>query len=261
MMTGLRFLSASLLGCMAATCSVSDSARAAIYAPGDSIPSVQGDVFTWSRGDANGSYTGWVSFSGDDLSGLPAELTANASGQYGGESSLQLNTPGSFVTSGGNGNLYSPTVVQDFTATVSSGTSGGSFTRVVAQFRTLGTELDYDSLRLGSDLGSEGAIAPGLITESGRTELGGFGGSSVDILAVWDLDSSQDAYRLDFNASGSSLSLSQFHLDTFTQSSAFASVTAVPEPASWGAIGMLALAGLGAHRVRGRRSANTPASA
>lgn len=250
MMTGLRLLSASLVACVASTCWVSDSARAAIYAPGDSIPNVQGDVFTWSRGDADGSYTGWVSFSGDDLTGFPATLTPNAAGQFGGESSLQLNTPGPFVTSGGN--LYSPAVVQDFTATVRSGASGGPFTRVVAQFRTLGTELAYDSLRLSNDLGSSGSIAPEAILKSDRIDLGGFGGSQLDVLAVWNLESSQDAYRLDFNASGSSLSLSKFHLDTFTQSTAFASVTAVPEPASWLAIGAVTISGIGVRRFRRR---------
>lgn len=258
MMTGLHFFSISFVACAAASCLVSGSARAAIYAPGDSIPNVQGDVFTWSRGDAGGSYTGWVGFEGADLSEFPADLTPNASGQYGAESSLQVNSRTSIVAS--TDALYSFAEPQDFTAIARSGTSGGDFTRIVAQFRTNGTELNYGSILLSSDVGTDGNVAPTFMMETGR-DPGSQGSEIVETLALWDLDSSQDAFRLDFNALGPHLSFEQFHLDTFTQSSAFASVTAVPEPASWLAIGMFGAAGLGVHRARRRRLANAVAAA
>lgn len=226
---------------------------AEIFRPGDVIPQVNGELFSWGVGDAHSTYSGWVNFStaGGDPNLVPSTYSPNAAGQFGTPSLLQLNTPGSFFTSGGN--LYNAVFPQNFTATVNSGNLGGSNTRIVAQFRTLGTELDYDSILLGSDLGSAGSAAPGLLLETGRVSLGGFGGSQIDYLALWDLESSQEAFRVDFMASGPHLSFGQFHLDTFTQATPFASVTAVPEPTTWAALGVLGLIGFGYRRARGRR--------
>ena len=72
--------------------------------------------------------------------------------------------------------------------------------------------------------------------------MGGRGGEQVGYLALWDLDSSQSAYRLDFGANVSAVSIDEFRLDTFVQSTAFVTPSAVPEPGSFVA---LAIAGSG----------------
>lgn len=230
------------------------SASAELFRPGDTIPQVSGELFSWDVGDPGSSFSGWDNFSlgGGDPNQVPSTYTPDVTGQFGTPSLLQLNSGGSFLTSGGN--LYSFAAAQDFTATVnsggSSGAAGDSFTRIVAQFQSLGTELDYESILLSSETGSAGTIAPNLLVETGRTDLGGFGGTEVRHLAVWDLASAQDAFRLDFNAAGSSMSLDQFSLNTRVQSTPFGSVTAVPEPAGWAG---LAAAGIGFAAWRARR--------
>ena len=185
---------------------------AAIYAPGDSVPGTRGEVFGWSRGDANSTYSGWNTFeyvvaaSMDPM--LPASIplndnTPDVAGQFG--------TPSSVSTTGGwlpvgSGNLYSPIVALDFSSVIRSGTTGGPNTRIVAQFQTGGSEFDYSSILLSSDVGIDGTVAPDMMVETGRIPLGGFGGDRVNYLAVWDLVSSQPEFRIDFNASESSLS-------------------------------------------------------
>lgn len=237
------------------------SASAELFRPGDTIPDVAGDLFSWDVGDPGSTYSGWDNFSlgGGDPNQVPSTYTPDVAGQFGTPSLLRLNSGGSFLTSGGN--LYSFAAAQDFTATVNSGTSGAgtsggasgsSFTRIVAQFQTLGTELDYESILLSSDTSAAGSIAPNLLVETGREAQGGFGGSEVKRLAVWDLDSAQESYRIDFVAAGSSLSLDQFSIDTRVQSTPFSSVTAVPEPAGWAGLAAVGV-GFAGWRARRRR--------
>ena len=219
-------------------------APAAIYGPGDSVPGTSSEVFGWNRGDSHSTYGGWDSFeyviaaAADPM--LPASIplvddTPDVPGQFGTPSSVS--TPGGWIPVG-SGNLYSPFVALDFSSIIRSGTTGGPHTRIVAQFQTGGSEMDYDSVLLSSDVDEEGTVAPDLFIETGRFPLGGFGGDRVDFLALWDLDGSQAEYRVDFNASESSLALEQFHVDTLTQSTPFITPTAVPEP---GALSFLCL--------------------
>lgn len=225
-------------------------ARAELFRPGDAIPQVIGDVFTWSQGDPHSTFSGWNNFNlgGGDPTELPSFYNPDVEPVVGTPHELRLNSPGSFIP--GSGNLYSASVAQDFTATVNSGTSGGDFTRIVAQFRTLGTQLDYDSILLR---GESGSIAPTLLVETGRSSLGGFGGTQLDHLAVWDLGESRDAYHLDFVAAGPHLSLGQFSIDTLTSGSAFPNVTAVPEPATWAGLSALAIVGIAWRRWKSAR--------
>tara|TARA_R110002049_G_scaffold285698_4_gene466905 strand:+ start:5633 stop:6367 length:735 start_codon:yes stop_codon:yes gene_type:complete len=212
-------------------------ASAAIYAPGDAVPGTSGDVFGWARGDADSTYSGWDFFEGvpGGDGGPLTDSTPDVMGQFGTPS--VISTTGGYLPVG-SGNLYSPFAALDFTVLANSGISGGDNTRIVAQFQTGGSELDYDSILLGSDVGTDGTIAPNLLIETGRIALGGFGGDRVQYLALWDLDSSQSAFRIDFNASESSLSLEEFHVDTFTQATSFLTPTAVPEPGSLAFLGL-----------------------
>ena len=251
-----RLLACGLVAALAASSPA--SLHADIYRPGDNVREAIGTVFSWTQGDQHSTFSGWNTFDEsvfgtEDDPASPPHVFEPDVGSFGTPSSLSLNTAGSFVTSGGN--LYSFSVAQDFTATINSGTSGGSNTRIVSQFRTLGTELDYDSILLSEDLGAAGSRAPDMMVETERVALGGFGGTEVDYLAVWDLPTSQEAFRLDFNAAGSSLSLDQFYVDTFTQDSPFVTPTAIPEPASFAALGVFGVSAFGVARLRRRRKA------
>ncbi len=220
--------------------------RAEIFGPGSVIPGVTGDVFTWSRGDANSTFSGWDRFEAvfvPGFAGTPfTDSTPDVVGQFGAPGSISV-SPGAVGV--GSGNAYSPFVALQFNSVVNSGTSGGPNTRIVAQFRTGGSELAYGAISLNTSLTNRGNIAPSLLLETGRLTLGGFGGDQVDYLALWDLASSQSAYRLDFGAAESSLSLQEFYVDSFTQSDAFSTpfVTAVPEPTSMAILGLVAAGG------------------
>lgn len=238
---------------------------AAPFVPGDTVPGVAGNIFTWSLNSTDSTFAAWSRFDGFPGGTAPGFLPAGTSPTSqsnfdgtGGGSSLTFESNQS-LTSGGNayGGIFGGTadessfITQAF-ATIGSGTSGGDFTRLVVQWDTLGSELDYDQILLSSDITESGSIAPSFEIESGRAPLGGFGGESVSYLALFDLDSSQDSFRIDFGALTNNVSLDNFRIDSFTQSTAFASVTAVPEPSG---IASLALAVVGlATRRRPRRS-------
>ncbi|QDV82073.1 DUF1559 domain-containing protein [Planctomycetes bacterium TBK1r] len=228
-------------------------ASAAIFTPGDSVPDVNGEVFTWSQSAADSTFAFWDRF--DDFPGgstpgfLPAGTSpaANESfGDGGPASSLTFESNQSLASSGNAyGGLFGPGDSSSFLtqayATVRSGTSGGGFTRIVAQFETLGSELDYSSILLSASAATAGTIAPSFMIETARTSLGGtFGGEGVSYLALWDLDSSQPEYRFDFNAQSTSMSLDQFRVDTFTQNTPFITPSAVPEPGSVALLGIVA---------------------
>ncbi|TWT49622.1 PEP-CTERM motif protein [Rubripirellula amarantea] len=231
----------------------SSAAFAAIYVPGDVVPNVSGEIFGWSRGDANSTYSGWDVFEAAILPNNPingfVDSTPDIAGQFGTASSIAVGPGGISVESG---NAYSPFAPLSFQSTINSGTSGGDNTRIVAQFQTGGSELNYGGLLLSFDELTAGTIAPTFAMETSRTSLGGSSGDMIQYLAIWDLTTSQDSFRLDFGAAGSSLSLQQFHVDTFTQSTAFASPTAVPEPGSWALLGLVA----GGVLLRRRRDKN-----
>jgi hypothetical protein len=223
--------------------------RAEIYVPGDEVAGVDGEVFGWTRGDAAGTYSGWDVFESVDFNGFTDD-TPDVDGQFGAVSELNVGFGGILT---GTQNIYSPSVPLAFNAKVNSGTIGGGHTRIVAQFQTGGTELNYDEIFLSSDLLRIGDVAPSLMLETGRRPQGGaFGGETVNYLAMWDLNESQEAYRIDFRAQAAHSSLEEFHLDTFTSDTAFITptITAIPEP---GAFAFLAAA-TGVMTLRRRRT-------
>lgn len=148
---------------------------------------------------------------------------------------------GSFVTGGGN--IYSFAVATLNDADVPSyGLGASATTEVLFQVRTLGTELDYNNVRLDYNDGTtDQTISFTERQELERVTLGGFGGSQVDTLFRFTIPYGPNTFKIEFDASGSSMSTDRVSIDT---------LTAVPEPAS---LGMLAAGGLLALR---RRRAN-----
>lgn len=232
------------------------NAPAAILVPGDTVPGAVAPVFTWSESAPNSTFASWTRF--NDFPGGPATGSPGGYGPgtsprsqssffgSGGPSSLTFNSFGAIVSSGNAyGGSFAPVpdeslFITDATAIVRSGTEGGDFTRIVAQWDTLGSELDYGSILLSLSTATDGTIAPDFAIETGRSTLGGaFGGIGVSYLALWDLPTSQDAFRVDFTASSVNLSLDNFRVDSFVQSTPFASPTAIPEPGTLVALGGL----------------------
>jgi len=214
---------------------VAEPATAAFVTPVENDPR-----FGWSRNAANSTYQEWDVFT--DAEGAPGNSPDVGNFNPNGTANLQQTEAGAFLTGGGN--IYSFSAATKFVVDVPDyDLANSQSSTLVAQFRTLGTELDYTSIRLTPDGGT--ALAPTSAQELERVPLGGFGGSQVDYLARWVVPGNASGYTLNFGASGSSMSLDRIAIDTFT---------AVPEPASMGLLAASAMALL-ARRSRGRMRA------
>jgi len=202
------------------------------------VPSVGDARFGWDFGDPGSVGAGWDIFSVPF--GPPGNLPDVAASNFGSAGNsvvTQIGTPTAFIIGPGtSGNIYSFAEATGFTTTIDASDLSGPATTVVAQFRTLGTELDYASILLSG--GSLTDVAPTLTEELSRVPAGGFGGDVVESLVKWDLGASESSYTLTFGAAGSSMSLAQFQVDA----------NAIPEPA-----GASLLAGLTMVAVATRR--------
>ncbi len=114
-----------------------------------------------------------------------------------------------FVTA--TGNIYGLAGPTDFEVTIPSYGLGEGMTRVLVQLKTLGTELDYDSVRLDGK-------APAEVRELYRFHLGPpqqGGGDDVETLFRFDLAGNASEYTLTFNAAEASMSLDIVAVDTW----------------------------------------------
>ncbi|MDM4014573.1 PEP-CTERM sorting domain-containing protein [Roseiconus lacunae] len=217
------------VACLAAMSAWSVSAVAApLTAASSSDPR-----FGWDFGEAGSINAEWDSFT--TPVGAPGNLPDVAHFGSGANSVLTGNTPGAFIVS--SGNIYSFSGTPDFTATIDTSDLAGDYTRVVAQIVTQGTAMDLSSVLLDG-------IAP---------TIAGFGGSAAGYMAIWDLATSggpATSYSLDFNATGPHLSLDQLQVDAFSQSVAFATPAAVPEPAAMASLAALGVFGVFSGRRR-----------
>jgi len=147
---------------------------------------------------------------------------------------LSQSDPGGFIT--GSGNLYNLDGTSAFTVSDSTPFTLGT---VVLQARTLGSELDYNSVVLTYNTGAGlQTLAPLFRTEVDR---GTILGASVSSVWQWDLQSlGVTDYTIAFNAAGPSLSFDSMTLDTWT------GFEPVPEPSTYAlgclGLGLLALA-------------------
>lgn len=198
------------------------------------------------------TYQEWNAFSSPGGPNDPdvAEVNPNpGTGPNPSKANVYDTSGSSFVT--GSGNIYSPSAATLMDADIPSyGLGDGYETSVFFQLRTLGSEVDYDTVRLTySDGANDHTISYASYEELARVPLGGFGGSRVDSLFRFEAPFSPSTFKIEFDAAGSSMSTDRVAVDTNT--------VAVPEPAS---LGVLGLAGLVLARRR-RRGASTPATA
>ena len=169
--------------------------------------------------------------------GAPGNLAARP-GATTGALLTQFDSLG-FIT--GSGNLYNLDGISSFSLTDSTTFTLGT---VVLQARTLGSELDYNSVLLTYNDGTgTQSLSPLFHTELDR---GTILGASVSSLWQWDLSGRNvDSYSITFSAAAPSLSFDSMTLDTFDQ------FTQVPEPSTY-AIAGLGFALLMLRRVRRR---------
>jgi hypothetical protein len=219
----------------------------------------------WMRGDGNTTYQEWDEFTvaqgpsnapdvADNNTNGSASLTQTETGDF----TAAPPIIGPFLTTNPSdpNNIYSFDVATAFVVDVPEFGNTGNFTRVMAQFETAGTEIEYSNLLLGG-------AAPDYTEEVSRTvEMGGdpMNPTTLDVveyLAIWDLADNPSSLNVTFNAAGTSMSLREVAIDTANQSTAFAALPSsgsnagVPEPSTVVALG--ALIGLALPTVSRRR--------
>ena len=261
----LLFLSIPLLFCIG-------TANAAIFTPSnDAVPQTSGDLFTWSEGAIGSTFSQWSSFGvpeagfGPDTVAAGPNVSAaqSAAGQapsFGTPGTLTHNSIG-FITGGGNaygaifpdpanplGNLAATITMPG--ETTGMGGSPGNAARVIAQMRMVGV-LRNDAFQLSVG-GSQFAPDQILVLPDGQGAGGGFTSARNHYVAWWDLDQASSSYEISFAAPAHHQSLDELRVDTFTQASSFASVSAVPEPTSLVALTLVVGTTLARRRRRRR---------
>ncbi|MEM8876105.1 MAG: hypothetical protein AAGD32_17815 [Planctomycetota bacterium] len=212
---------------------------------------VSPDSFGWSRGTDNSFYAEWDFFESPTGGNLPDVGQFPSTLPSGWTTPDVVETSGtSFVTSGGN--IYSFSAATEFEVTIPSyGPQNGlrdrsSGTTVLVQARTLGNEMDYESMRIGG-------FDPVEIVELNRDAVGGtFGGTLVDTLFRFEIPDSRNEYLIEFEAIASSMSLDRLSIDTLTfdtlriaQSDAVRVFGPVPSPGTaTAAAALLAMGGV-----------------
>lgn len=137
-----------------------------------------------------------------------------------------------FITGpGSTGNIYSFTTATQFTL---ADTTPYTLGTVVFQFQTLGTQVDFNSIKLVYDDGGVDVfLDPDEYIREYRFGTSGLGGQDNRNALQWDLaDLGINSYRIVWEASSSSMSFQEALLDTAQD---YAPV--VPESRTWNAAG------------------------
>ncbi|MEM6365984.1 MAG: PEP-CTERM sorting domain-containing protein [Planctomycetota bacterium] len=215
------------------------------------LPSSSSPFFGWDDGETGSISAHWLQFAGGAPVGgfsppIPDQGPDLASFGSGANSGLTSLTPSAFVTGGGlGGNIYSFASATSFAIGLDASDLAGPFTRVVAQFETSGNLLDLDSVLLNGTAASVSGVT------SLNAGSSAFGGQDATFMAIWDLAGiGTVADEITFSSAVSSMSLESVRIDGFSQSSAFVTPTAIPEPSS---LACLAIASVCGGLLRRRR--------
>jgi hypothetical protein len=120
-----------------------------------------------------------------------------------------------FVT--GSGNIYSFDTPTEFNVIAASYNRIGYSTRVWLQFKTLGSELQYDGITLSykDDVGQKIlTLEDAVQVEEIYRGPDGFGGFDVETLVVFEFPYNPRTCSVNFAASGPSMSFAAFRIDT-----------------------------------------------
>lgn len=171
------------------------------------------DSYGWSRESENSFYAEWEFFESPTGGNTPDVGMFPTSLPTGWSAPDVVETTGTgFITGGGN--IYSFSAPTEFEVSVPNYDLGRRpfGTTVLVQMRTLGSELDYETIQIGG-------ISPIETTELNRTDVGGgFGGALVDVLFRFELLGNSADYLIEFEAAESSMSLDRLSIDTFATS-------------------------------------------
>lgn len=237
---------AALVAAVMLTAGVAQAVPTSFVAPNGSTSPFQ----NWSVGAANSVHAQWELFT--DAYSIPGNLpdvpgSYPAAGTPSGAAAVVIgNEPTAFIAGGSAGNIYSFAALTKFTVTVPNyGLGAGWNSRFVAQIQNQGSPLDFASIQLSYDGGSQ--LLPydytDVLTDTPFAEN----------LFAWDLAGfNPSTFTLTFSASATSMSLDALAVDTFTQQGAFAPMS-VPEPAA-GALAALGAIGTLVVRRRAARA-------
>lgn len=168
----------------------------------------------WTRGDAGTSYAEWDTF--DDSSYAGTRTAAPDVGSSGVTDVYAGWNSGTFKA--GSGNLYSFSVIEEFSFNLTTDTAVSGPMRAVLQTEGWGVDIDPDTVLLNG-------VAP-TSSELTHTSLYASSFGEVDLihrLFVWDMASAPGNYAFTFASDGHSLSLAQVAVD----------IAPVPEPETY----------------------------
>lgn len=241
-----RSVRLTLLSCLAL---VASQARADFITP-------TFDAYGWDRPTVTGgnaTFQAWDVFTSVAGPNTPHKVSGPAFGGSVSDTWTTVNafgnpnardttgSPAVFLTSGGN--IYSPSVVTLPEVTIpNAGGQSAGVTTILLQVRTVGTDLDLNSVKLFDPVSN--AKLSYISTQEIFRAPAGPGGNTVDNLFRFDVAGNASLYTLTFNGLGSSTSLDRVAVDTFYNPTA----TAVPEPSSL--LLAVAVCGLGGWRLR-----------
>ncbi len=207
---------------------------------------------TWTRGQTfpdGGAFTyqHWDNFSDDNAEdgtvitdGSPDVGLVNP---YGSPVVKELGNAGAFITNGGNGNIYSFSGATSFEVTVPEFDvpSPEHHVTAIVQTKTVGTELDYGSVKFNG-------LSPVDTAELSRVSVGSPGGATDTVESWFLFNIPYSAFGdgvtgpvellLTFEAAGGSMSLDQLSIDTAIQPGFFAEPNPVPEPTALAVLGL-----------------------
>ncbi len=162
-----------------------------------------------TRGTTGTEYTSWDLFFNPYNAANFGDVAAAASAP----SITQTLTDTAFLTSGFNIYSFSAATGYELANDVST-TLAAPLTSVVFQFDTLGTFIDYSSIKLNYAGGTISLDPASLISES-RVITGGFGGFTNRVAVQWNLTGLNITdYTITFESLGSSNSFNLASLDT-----------------------------------------------
>lgn len=176
----------------------------------------------WQRDEAGATYQAW-----DVFTLVEGETFPSAGGEHRPDVGYfgPLATGTSVVETSGDGlltstgNIYSPVAATSFRVENANYSLNAGQTTLVLQIGTRGTEIEPASLVLKAGEGENAISLPPAHAKTLRDEQVGSAVGSVRALErwyLWALPGNLGSYAIEFSAAGTSMSLTELTLDTFT---------------------------------------------